>query len=397
MSSPVSEAFILIDDQAGLEAFRKENKRVDWLAFDTEFVGEKRFHTRICLIQVATVNGNYLIDPFEIKDMSAFLAFITDPEVIKVTHAGENDYRLLYNNHGVVPVNTFDTQIAAGFMGYKYPVSFQKLVEGELDIRLKKGYAVADWEARPIKTKQLRYALNDILHLYDLWQKQQAGLEKLGRLHWARQECEEMEKEAYYEKDPNKEALSNNMIKALRPKEQLFLLRLLRWRHDVAKEKNYSREMVLPNKMLGQIVRTISAGQEALSNNRRIPDKITQKHGEVFEQMYREKPTEEEKKLLKKISSRDIEDPKQELLVEMLYLVLKYHCIDNEVSPNLVMSKGMLKKISNNSNLNDALLGNSWRREFLGEDFSNWLQNMDRLQLKLESGKISFFLSEEKK
>lgn len=394
MPTQNKDAYILIDDQLGLDQFRSENKQVDWLAFDTEFVGEKRFHTRICLIQAATENGNYLIDPFEIASLDAFLAFIRDPNVIKITHAGENDYRLLYANYGILPVNTFDTQIAAGFIGYKYPLSFQKLVEGELNIRLKKGYAVADWEARPIQKKQLRYALNDILHLFDLWQKQKEKLEKMGRFHWAREEFQELEKEEYYQKDPNKEALNNNLMRALRPQEQIFLLRLFKWRHDEARKKDYSKEMILPNKLLGQIVRTISAGREALLNNRRIPNKISKRHGEAFEKMFQNNATPEEKQVLKRISSKEIDDPKHEILVEMLYLVLKYHCIDNQVSPNLVMSKSQLKKISNNSRLGDSLLGRGWRREFLGEDFSNWLSNMDRLEVKLESGRISFLLSE---
>ncbi len=395
MSLGTQEPFILIENQSRLDQFRAENKNVDWFAFDTEFVGEKRFHTRICLIQVATINGNYLIDPFQVNDMSPFLDFITDPAILKVTHAGENDYRLLYANYGIVPVNTFDTQIAAGFIGYKYPISFQKLVEAELSIYLKKGYAVADWEARPLKSKQLRYALDDILYLFDLWRSQHQKLSALGRQKWAEEEFKILESSSQYQKDPNKEALNNNLMKALRPKEQLFLLRLFKWRYNQAKEKDYSKEMVLPNKLLGQIVRTISAGQEALINNRRIPDKISRRHGGAFEQMYRNHATQEEKLVLKKISSKEIEDPRQEILVEMLYLVLKYHCIENDVSPNLVMSKSLLKKIRNNKNLSDSLLGNGWRRSFLGEDFSNWLLNMDRLQVKLESGKISFLLSDD--
>lgn len=394
MSAQPQDTFVLIDDQAGLEQFRSENTSIDWLAFDTEFVGEKRFHTRICLIQVATENGNYLIDPFKIESMSPLLRFITDPGVIKVTHAGENDYRLFYANYDIVPVNTFDTQIAAGFLGYKYPISFQKLVESELNIYLKKGYAVADWEARPIANKQLRYALNDILHLYDLWQKQRSKLIKTGRESWAEEEFAELEKAEYYQKDPNKEALNNNLMRALRPKEQVFLLRLFKWRHNQAKAKDYSKEMILSSKLFSQIVRSISAGPEALKKNRRIPDKIAKRHGETFEQMYQDQPTAEERQVLKQISSKEIDDPKQEILVEMLYLVLKYHCIDNDVSPNLVMSKSLLKKILNNNNLSDSLLGNGWRQELLGEDFTNWMRNMDRLQLKLESGKISFIIAD---
>ncbi|MBK8877750.1 MAG: ribonuclease D [Haliscomenobacter sp.] len=162
----------LIEDQAGLEAFASRNKGIEWMCFDTEFVGEKRFFTRLCLMQVATRFGNYLIDPFLIPDLGPVLRMIQDPTIVKVTHAGENDYRLMFGLYGILPSNVFDTQIAAGFMGYKYPVSFKRLVESELRINLKKGYTVADWESRPFKASQLEYALEDVLPLHPLWEAQ---------------------------------------------------------------------------------------------------------------------------------------------------------------------------------------------------------------------------------
>ena len=82
--------FHLIKDQAGLDAFALQNKGIEWMCFDTEFVGEKRFFTRLCLMQVATRFGNYLIDPFPIPDFGPVLRMIQDPAIVKVTHAGES-------------------------------------------------------------------------------------------------------------------------------------------------------------------------------------------------------------------------------------------------------------------------------------------------------------------
>lgn len=392
MSRTKSETYQFIDTQEHLHQFAADNQNLDWLAFDTEFVGEKRFHTRICLIQVATVNGNYLIDPFGVKDLSPLFNFITDERVLKITHAGENDYRLFYRSHGIVPRNLFDTQIAAGFIGYKYPISFQKLVEGELGVFLKKGYAVADWEARPLKKKQLLYALNDILYLYDLWQKINEKLENAGRQAWAKEEVKALESEEYYQRDPNKEALDNNLIKSLRLKEQAFLMRLFKWRSAIAEQKDYSREMVLPNKLLGQIVRSIGAGKEALFQNRRIPPKVAKEHGKVFEDLYNQQVTETERAILKQVGSDNINDPKEEILIEILYLVMKYNCLEQGIAPNLVLSKSTLKKLRKNNDLNKSILGKGWRQTFLGNDFSEWLSNLDNLRVKHEDGKITLQL-----
>ena len=123
----VLEDCIYIKDQAGLTQFAEDNKSVSWLGFDTEFVGEKRYYTLLCLIQIVTENGYYLIDTLVVKDLTPFLRFLEDPEVLIITHAGENDYRLLYGYYKTLPNNLFDTQVAAAFVGYKYPVSFRKI------------------------------------------------------------------------------------------------------------------------------------------------------------------------------------------------------------------------------------------------------------------------------
>ena len=151
---------------------------------------------------------------------------LTNPEIVKITHAGDNDYRLMHANYGIIPQNVFDTQLASGFIGYKYPISFRKLVEAELDVYLSKGYAVADWEGRPFKTKQLKYALNDVVPLPKLWQNLKTKLEEKSRVEWAKEEFSMFELEDFYKKEQHKEALGSNLMRALNPKEKVFLIQL---------------------------------------------------------------------------------------------------------------------------------------------------------------------------
>jgi ribonuclease D len=160
-----SLAYTIIENDDALVAFCENNKAIEWMAVDTEFIGERRFETLLCLIQVATAEGYYLIDPIKVKDLKPFLDLIESPVILKITHAGENDYRLLNQNYQIIPQNIFDTQVAGGFIGLGYPISYAKLVEKELDITIDKGYAATDWEARPLKSKQVEYALSDVTHL----------------------------------------------------------------------------------------------------------------------------------------------------------------------------------------------------------------------------------------
>ena len=93
----------LIETDDQLRQFAQENKGIEWMGFDTEFVGERRFHTLLCLIQVSSPNGYYIIDPFSVKDLGPFLRMMENEQILKFTHAGENDYKLLYSIYGIVP------------------------------------------------------------------------------------------------------------------------------------------------------------------------------------------------------------------------------------------------------------------------------------------------------
>ena len=378
----------LIEQPRALDAFFQEHRKLSWMAFDTEFVGEKRFHTLLCLIQVKSEKGLFLIDPIRLKNLDPFLELVADPGITKITHAGDNDYRLLNNLFGIVPVNVFDTQVAAGFVGYNYPVSFRKLVESELNVHLKKGYAVADWESRPFQSKQLRYALNDVLFLPDLWQSLQEKLRQQNRTHWADEELGLWEKAEYYYRDPHDEAIKSNLMRSLKNRERAFLIRLFAWRRELAEKRDHSKEMVLPAKYISQIVRSISSGREALKHNRRIPSKTAERYGAIFEELYNRPVTDEEKEILKRIPSDLDDDPKEQIIMEMLYQVIKYKCLEEDISINMVVPRGELKKIRADEDDALELLAGGWRQEMLGAYFLDWLSNANRMKVELHENRI---------
>ena len=380
----------IIDTDQALVEFAEAQRGIDWMCFDTEFIGERRYYTLLCLIQVATEHGFYFIDPLRIDSLDPFLDIIEDPKVTKITHAGENDYRLLHQLFNTLPANLFDAQVAAGFVGYKYPISFGKLVEAELDVRLAKGYAVTDWERRPMSGKALKYALNDVLYLPALWKNLCAKLEKYDRLDWVGQELEIWEQADYYDRDPNREALKSNMIGNLRRKEQLFLLRLYRWRDREAERRDHSREMVLPGKYIGHIVRGMGAGRDALLNNRRLPGKTMSRFVDTFTKIYNEPETQEDLDVLKQVRGRrEEEDPKRELLTEMLHLIIRYRCLEGDMAHSIVLSRSILKKLKLDADYEDPTLAEgSWRADFLGTEIISWLENRESLELAFEEGRV---------
>ncbi|MEM7574844.1 MAG: ribonuclease D [Bacteroidota bacterium] len=392
--SETSNNYTWVDSPEGLAKFIEEQADVDWLAFDTEFIGEKRYYTLLCLIQVASPAGVYLIDPLAIDNLDGFIDLIEDPKIVKLTHAGDNDYRLFYQEFKCIPQNLFDTQIAAGFVDYRYPTSFGKLIEAELKISLGKGFAVTDWQRRPMTGKQIQYALNDVIYLKELYDSLVTKLKAKGRLDWALEECAIMTSESYYYRDPYHEALNSKLLQTSRKRDRLFLLRLFSWRRAEAERKDYSKEMILPSKIFSPLVRSIRAGKESLQENRRLPSKTVQRYGDIFLSFYNDEVTPEEQEVLARVPRHQVDEQEDDMLLDLLYILLKYRSHQEGISHQLVMAKSAIKKMREDEVLRNRLLGSGWRRELMGDEFIDWLKNFDRLKLDIQGGTVQLSLAD---
>ncbi len=156
--------------------------------FDTEFVGEDTYHPSLCLVQVATPDCLYLIDPLTAGPLDAFWQLVVDPARIVVVHAGREEVRLCRLWTGRAPGNLFDLQLAAGLAGLAYPLGHGTLVHQVLGMQMTKGETLTEWRHRPLTSGQIRYAFDDVRYLLPLWQRLSERLEKLGRADWAREE-----------------------------------------------------------------------------------------------------------------------------------------------------------------------------------------------------------------
>jgi len=377
--------YLLIENKQDITKFIEENKNIKWMGFDTEFIGEKRFHTLLCLVQLSTENGYYLLDTLKVNSFPEILQLFQDPSILKITHAGENDYRIFFNQYGIVPNNVFDTQIAAGFVGYKYPTSFQKLVEKEIGVYVPKGYTVSDWEARPFTKKQVSYALNDVIYLYDLWKAITEKLVSMDRESWALEECEKMCHPKYYFIHPHKEAFNNNAIPNLNTQEQIFMIRLFSWRKSEAKRKNYSKEMILPKKLITPIVKNMNSGKNALLKDRRLPTNTISKHWDTFNELFNLKISPEDRAVLDEIPERkESPDPKQNTMLEMLYSIVEYMCQRQMIDPSLVLNRTNFKLMKSDPSFFDETIASGWRAKLLGDDLLKWLRTRKDLIIEMK-------------
>jgi ribonuclease D len=174
----------LIDNSAALEHALGELDRAHWLAVDTEFLRERTYYPKLCLLQIATPHTDFVIDTLSLSDLGRLGEFLADAERVKIFHAARQDLEAL-NRARIGPIGgLFDTQTAAALAGHPDQVSYAWLVEHYCDVTLDKSQTRTDWTQRPLSPAQLSYAQDDVKYLGVLYQALRATLESAGKLAW---------------------------------------------------------------------------------------------------------------------------------------------------------------------------------------------------------------------
>src|SRR5512135_271233 len=244
----------LIASASDLKELVAHLRVVGRFAFDTEFVSEETFEPVLCLIQVATRDRLAVVDPLAVGDLSPFWGVVADPGVEVVMHAASEDLRICRFQTGSVPRRVYDVQIAAGLVGFSYPLSLVNLVGQVLRITVTGGETRTDWRRRPLSPAQLRYALDDVRHLLDLADRLAARLAEWDRTDWAEAEFAASVRAIADRGDaerwrrlPGLHQLSRRGLEAAR--------RLAEWRIDEARRSNRPLRQVLRDDLLVAIAK----------------------------------------------------------------------------------------------------------------------------------------------
>ncbi|MFZ6002514.1 MAG: ribonuclease D [Actinomycetota bacterium] len=176
-----------VDDDSEFAALVSRLREVDTYGLDTEFHRERTYHARLALLQLSWRGGVAVVDPLAV-DVAPLADVLRGPGLC-LMHAATQDLEILDRQCGTVPSRLFDTQVAAGFVGYS-SVGLAGLVQGELSLKLPKADRLADWLSRPLGEDAVAYAAADVAHLHDLYDVLVANLEARGRRQWAEDECE---------------------------------------------------------------------------------------------------------------------------------------------------------------------------------------------------------------
>lgn len=244
-------------------------RAADVYGLDTEFHRERTYHARLALVQLSWPGGIAVVDPLEVDVAS--LADVLEGPGVCVMHAASQDLEILARVCGTVPSRLFDTQVAAGFVGFS-SVGLGGLVQSLLDVKLPKADRLTDWLARPLPPGAIEYAASDVAHLHELHRILVDDLEARGRLQWALDECEVHRTRATSAPPPERAWWRIKEARSLRGRAAAVAQALAAWRERKASEVDRPVRFLLADLALVSMAQRPPKGEDDLRRVRGLDE-----------------------------------------------------------------------------------------------------------------------------
>ena len=261
----------VIDRPDRLPACIDHLRASDHVGFDTEFVGEDSYRPDLCLVQIATREHLFLIDPLGCGPLDEFWDLLHDPNRVVVVHAGREEVRMCRFATGRPPTNVADVQVAAALVGMPYPIGYAGLVQEVLGARAHKGETLTDWRRRPLTPNQMRYAFDDVRYLLPMWERLSDRLKGLKRGAWAVEEFKTFVNRAVAD-DPAVEKWRRlKGLGGLDRRELAVARGVFVWREEFAARLNRPPRVLLRDDLIVEIARRATRNPDDLHSLRGVP------------------------------------------------------------------------------------------------------------------------------
>jgi ribonuclease D len=256
---------IWIDRAAELPAVADALQSADAIGLDTEFLRERTFFPKLCLLQLRAGDRIWCIDTLRVGSLEPLMAALTSAGVSKLIHAARQDLEAVYLTARQVVSPVFDTQIAAACIGLKPQIGYAELAKTLLDVTIPKGQTRTDWSKRPLTREQLLYAADDVRYLGEIAAHLTAALRKLEREHWVAEDCRALEDRGLYEPDLDKSWQRLRGVAQLAPAARARAKAIAAWRERLARERDLPRSWILEDAAVLIIAQAAPATPDALS------------------------------------------------------------------------------------------------------------------------------------
>jgi len=373
------------------ELCSKLNKS-EFLSIDTEFIREKTYWPKLCLIQVFNGEEKIIIDPLAKDiDLKSFFEILNNKEIVKIFHSGRQDIEIFYNLTKKIPQNIYDTQIAAMVCGFGDSIGYENLVSQLLGKKIDKTSRLTNWSNRPLSKKQINYAISDVTHLFEIYPIIRDKIISNKRENWLKEEIKILISKKTYELNPN-DSWKRLKYRNLSKNSIGVLIELSKWREIKAQKKDVPRGNVIRDDAIYELCSAQPKNIEDLNNLRSFNRK-----GGLRKEFAEEILSAIEKgKSIKKEKLPKIKPPKRLPMgisskVSILKILLDNISEEYGVAQKLIANKNDLQELVLNDKADIKTL-KGWRYKVFGKkaiDFKN-----GKISIKMKNDKV--ILEEEK-
>lgn len=351
VNSPSSIDSFLSTLASDLKTASSEDK---FIAVDTEFIRENLDIPLLCLVQIATQNHCFIIDPLTV-DIVFLTSIFSDQSITKVFHSAGQDIDVLhYSNIGIDSIH--DTQLYEMLLSTKEYISYKSIVAHYLKKNIDKNYVISDWKKRPLSKKQLQYSIGDVVYLREVYKNQKQKLADLGRIDWLK---------------PEMGQLSENGANHSREKDSEITEKLFEWVANRAKERGINAKNIADERA---IKRVCSKGKPYIQKMLKYRGLINKDFRDFL--------------LFAKeiIPDNQLDNAKKDLPVYALKLILEMCSRRNNVAPAIIASTDDLENFiqKRGDNLLDLRVMQTWRYDIFGKYAQNFLDGKLSIMMKNE-------------
>ena len=353
-----------------LAEFCRHAAGFDFVTVDTEFLRERTYYSKLCLVQLALPsddpNDAVLVDPLA-RDISLKPLFelMRDESVVKVFHAARQDLEIFLIDGGVIPKPLFDTQIAAMVCGFGEQAGYETLVRKLAKASLDKTSRFTDWSRRPLTEAQKTYALADVTHLRVIYRELCRQIDAAGRREWVEEETKALYDPELYITRPD-DAWKRVKTRTNSGKFLAIVRELARFREDYAQSRNVPRSRVYKDDALLELASTKPRAQEDLDRSRLLLREA--RKGDIAAGILQ---AVEAGLACKPQDYPHVEEvqagvPTNPALAELLRVLLKAKSDETDVAPRMIAAASELDEIAAGRRDVPSLAG--WRRTVFGDD-----------------------------
>lgn len=355
------------------------------LAVDTEFMRERTYWARLCLIQIGTGDVSAIIDPIALDDLSPLWEIMRDQRTLKVLHAGSQDLEIMWRLMGDTMRPVFDTQVAATLAGFPQQVGYGAIVKELLGVELDKSDTYTDWAKRPLSATQVEYALNDVRYLPGVYRSLLERLEAHDRIEWLRADFERMAQVETFKVEPEEVFRRLKRLSSLNRRQLGVLQKVAAWRELEAQRRDIPRRWVIGDESLIEIARRCPADTAALAAVRGVSDKLSKSAypGVIAAVRAGLELADDE---LPRLDKRKRKPADIDGAVDLMAALVRLRAKQHDVAVPLLASRDDLEHLAAGDR-DDSPLLEGWRRSIVGEELLELLDG--GLSLALVDGALT--------